>query len=103
MICNSIFIDKLNPNIPGPGEYERGRLKSEYDLKIALCEAEGIKYPDTKASMSAAFKSESRLKHSAIDSFIKEKSHISGPGTYNVNKSTLKKKTFNYDLAQKYN
>lgn len=53
--------------------------------------------------MSAAFKSESRLKHSAIDSFIKEKAHVNGPGSYNTNKSTLKKKTFNYDLAQKYN
>lgn len=96
------FIDNKSPvgTTPGPGSYEKGKIKNEYDLYKALWEADGIKLEKAASKLSPSFKSEERLKHSMIDSAIKEKSHIHGPGRYNTNMSTVKKRTFNYELAQ---
>jgi hypothetical protein len=51
-------------------------------------------------NMTAVFRSEARLKHSMVEAMIKEKSFIAGPGAYNTNKSSVRKKTFNYDLIK---
>lgn len=90
---------KFTSSTPGPGSYGEGKMRTEQDLQRALCEAEGILIRSPKTNMTAAFKSASRLKHSMIDTVIKEKAFLNGPGAYNTNRSTIKKKTFNYDLA----
>ena len=101
--CHAPRFSSGNTNIkalsPGPGSYEKGRIKNEQDLYTALCEADGIKLDKSLSKLSPAFKSEERSKNSVIDKFIKEKSHVHGPGAYNTNTSTFKKKTFNYELA----
>jgi hypothetical protein len=90
---------KNTSKTPGPGSYGDGVLSNEHDLKRALCEAEGIIAKRPIGEMTAAFKSASRLKYSMIDTAIKEKAFLNGPGSYNTNRSTIKKKTFNYSLA----
>jgi hypothetical protein len=92
-------LTKFTSSTPGPGSYGQGKMRTEQDLQRALCEAEGILIRSPKNDMTAAFKSASRLKNSMIDTAIKEKAFLSGPGAYNTNRSTIKKKTFNYDLA----
>jgi len=73
-----------------PGDFEMNTFREVDDMDMRS----PVKIP------SAVFKGESRLKHSMIDSIIKDKSYIKGPGAYNTNKSSLVKKTFNYDLAR---
>lgn len=93
------FVQKYNSDVPGPGHYAEGKMRTEADLDKALKQARGISMLSPKNHPSAAFKSESRLKHSMVDQTIKDKSYIAGPGAYNTNRSTIRKKTFNYDLA----
>lgn len=56
--------------MPGPGDYNPGKIRSEHDLEIALQESSGKfskNSKDPQTTQSAAFKSESRLKHSMIN------------------------------------
>lgn len=52
---------------PGPGEYDKGKLRTQADLKRALQEAEGTITKNPNSKMTAAFKSEERLKHAMIN------------------------------------
>ena len=94
-----IHYKKYNETTPGPGEYDKGRLRTEKDIILALWDINAEKA--RREYKNTSF--ESRLKHSAIDEYIKEKSYIAGPGAYNINKSSIKKKTFNYELSQYIN
>ncbi|CAI2358878.1 unnamed protein product [Moneuplotes crassus] len=85
-----------NNLMPGPGSYQSGKFRTEEDVFKALQEADGKAPKKPRNSPTAAFKSESRLKHSMIN-LIKESP---GPADYNSSISTIRKKTFNYDLAK---
>ena len=93
-----IHYKKYTDTTPGPGEYDKGRLRSHDDIQLAISQLSGINI--AKIDSNSVFKNEPRLKHAAIDSYVKEKSQIVGPGAYNINKSSVKKKTYNYELAQ---
>lgn len=97
---SSVHTGKQSPT-PGPGSYGEGTLRTEDDLIAALYEADGMNVKSPNSQLSAMFRSEPRLKNSCVESAIKEKSYLTGPGAYNTNKSTVQKKTFNYELAHK--
>jgi len=65
---NPLGLSKYQSVTPGPGTYDKGKINTEYDVYLALYEADGIKIDNSSSKLSAAFKSEERLKNSLIDS-----------------------------------
>ena len=52
---------------PGPGSYTEGKLRTEEDLMRALEESNGKGLNRSPSNPTAAFRSESRLKHSMMN------------------------------------